>query len=348
MGDLVVGLARQIERAHWRMAKAPLLGDSYTWGLRQIQMLHDKLSFLSWRWFRSSPRLNRQTIADLLGNSGSSEADRSPEAAQIDGRLVVRVAFHFSGKRLKFLIEMLKQLKDLPFREIVVAIDTNSPETQRYLASEGTDLVDEVALHENLADPFKLTWMHRDRLKAVINDFDYFMYAEDDLLITPASMRLWHARLAALKAHGYLPGFLRVEENRGGALVSSDFTRAASVKDVVTIDGQAYLYTPFPYQAFWIYDKVMMTEFINSEVYETGQPDFPTRECMASGFAYKKVAGEWQSRILLPLDDRGAVDQRCFVYHMPSNYGRLLIPHPAQLGTIPVADIIDRHVTEPD
>jgi hypothetical protein len=342
MSALVVGLARQVARLHWRVARTPLLGNGYTRGLRQFNNLRDKLSFLGWRLLKSSPRLNRRRVENLLRNSGSTAMDQSPVASPIDGRLIVRIAFHFSGKRLKFLIEMLKQIKELPFREVVVAIDTNSPETQRYLISEGIDFLDEVVLYEKLADPFKLTWMHRGHLKAAINDFDYFMYAEDDLLITPASIRIWHERLAALKAHGYLPGFLRVEENREGALVASDYMRTASAKDIVTVDGQSYLHTPFPYQAFWIYDKATMRAFIDSEVYETGQPNFDTRECMASGFTYKKVAGEWRSRHLLPLNEHGVVDPRCFVYHMPSNYGRLLIPHPGRLGTIPVGELIDR------
>ena len=109
-------------------------------------------------------------------------------------------------------------------------------------------------------------------MKAAFADFDYFLYIEDDILLPRAASRIWHERLPSLVKHGYLPGFLRVEEGRKGELVASDFVQPASHDAIRFIDGKPYLHPKFSYQAMWLYDKETMRLFLASDIFENGYP----------------------------------------------------------------------------
>jgi hypothetical protein len=328
-------IARQLLRLHWYLHSRPGLGQVYQRGLEHLKNLRAELSFLAWKRLGVRPILDRRAVQKIHNENGSASAvTEFAGDMPIAGRLVVRVAFHLARARMKFLVEMLEQLRELPFSEIYIAVDTNSGETKKLLEAAGIDFVNAVEVHENLEHPFKLTWVHRDRLRAVVDQFDYFMYVEDDILIPPQAIRLWHARLPVLKPLGFLPGFMRVELNRAGELVTSDFRTPAASALVRTIEGKHYLDTPYPYQAFWICDKDTMLEFLNSDIYDTGQPGFDIRECMAVGYTFENTPNGPRSRHLLPLVEDGNIDPQAFVFHMPSNYGRLFVPNPAGLGTV--------------
>lgn len=340
--DASEAVARQFLRLHWRLQSVPLLGHVYKRTAAVLQASRNELSYQSWKWLGARPILDLRAVRRFKAEDARLSASIDPVNRQpISGRLVVRVAFHLVRARMRFLAEMLQQLRELPFSEIHIAIDTNSPETRKLLEAAGIDFVNEIAVHEDLDHPFKLTWRHRERLRAVVGQFDYFMYVEDDILVPPEAVRLWHERLPALKQAGFLPGFMRVELNRAGALVSSDFQRPAARSLLRSIENKPYLASPYPYQAFWIYDKETMLAFMDSSIYATGQPGLDLRECMAIGFTYEMTPNGPRSRHLLPLDENAKVDPRCFVFHMPSNYGRVRVPNGAGLGTVPVEGVVE-------
>jgi hypothetical protein len=337
---LTVKLTRHIQRTHWTLAGRGRIGRVYLAASNRLVRLRDDVEFAAWRRWRWRPRLDAAIASELARAGTPADSDRT-----IEGRLVARVAFHLKPTRIKYLVETLTALRALPFRQIHITIDTNTHETARLLAALGVDLADAIDVHDRLADPLKLTWMHRKPMARVVEDYDYFLYIEDDILLTPQSVRLWHERLPILKSHGYLPGFLRVEFNRRRELMTSDFPRHATPDEVVMIDGQPYLHSPFPYQAFWLYDRETMRAFVASELYRTGHPGVLIRECMAFGCTYERTAEGWRSRHLVPMLPArdGAphrIDPRGLAFHAPSNFASLIVPHPSGLGVIPVEGLI--------
>jgi hypothetical protein len=331
-------------RIHWKLAGWRV----YASGVQRWAALRDAASYRFWSWTGARPKLNADTASQLSGKYRRLIASESANPAldsTIPGRLLVRIAFHLKPARLKYLVEVIAQLRRLPFSDIVIAIDTNSPETRALLRAANCDAADIISVHDSLLHPFLLTWAHRQPMRGAVGEFDYFMYVEDDMLVTADAVRLWRERLPALAELGYLPGFLRVEQNRAGELVSSDFCRRAFDSEVVHVDGRPYLHATFPYQAFWLYDKATMEAFVASETFDHGHPPYArnrVRESAAIGYAYQRLGDSYRSRHLLPLTASLQVDPRCFVFHMPCNYGQLAVPHPANLGTLPVDGLFDR------
>ena len=329
MNFLLPSLAKVSDRVRWRLARTPIAA--------VYAALLTEASYLTWRATRSRPRLNRDSVLQFVS------APTTADDGVIPGRLLARVPFHFRRSRLKYLVEVIEQLRLLPFKEVVIALDTNWPHAGDVIRKFCA--VDEIEAHTDLESPLRLAWTHRKAMKAAFADFDYFLYIEDDMLLTPAAIRIWHERLPSLVKHGYLPGFLQVEENRKGELVASDFAQPDAHDAVRFIDGNPYLHSKFPYQAMWLYNKETMRVFLESDVFENGYPQDVQKplENAALGYTFQqRDDGERSSRHLLPLTPSLKVDPRCYVYHMPSNYGRRITPHPAGLGTLPVDSLIHR------
>ncbi len=333
-------------KIHWIILKSPI--DSlYKNSLLHFNRLREILSYTLWKIVRSRPFLNTDSALRILKEYECKENYFHPSresSGMLPGRLKVNIAFHFKHTRLKYLLETVKQLRKLPFEEIEITVDTNSSETLDLLQFFDVEAAVRVFVHDDLDHPFMLTWAHRAQMRAAFSEFDYFMYIEDDIIVTADSIKLWHHRLPVLSSNRYLPGFLRVEQNRSNRLVSSDFMKKAIPSDIIYVDGNPYLLTPFPYQAFWIYDKTTMASFMESKAFLLG--DIPyvegrIRENAALGYTCHPMWNSFSPKHLLPLTPSLQIDPRCFVFHMPSNYGRLIIPHSANLGTIPAEQLID-------
>jgi hypothetical protein len=326
MPSLMCAVGTFATSVHNRLARTPV-SCIYKAAFAKFQRLQNEASYLAWRATRSKPSLNRESVLQFIPPTISTNK------GVIQGRLLARVAFYFRRQRLKYLVEVTEQLRLLPFSDVVIGVDTNSAAAQNLIRNFCA--VDEITVHSNLKTPLGLVWTNRAAMKSSFPAFDYFLYIEDDMLLTPAAVSIWHERLPVLTKRGFLPGFLRVEHNRRGELVASDFQHPDTRDSVLIIDDKPYLHTKFPYQALWLYDKETMRAFMSSGTFENGNPRDAHKplENSALGFTFEPTGQGYRSRYLLPLTSSIQIDPRCYVYHMPSNYGRRFAPHPANLGT---------------
>lgn len=330
-------------QAHWKLSGSPIKRP-YLGAVDLYEKAKDQISYSAWRAYPRRPHLNADSVHRLLkiddrkpGHAGSADPEKT---AIIDGRLVAHITFHLKRSRIPYVIETAEQIRRLPFESTTIVLETNSPETIELMQQLQPKLFDRIIVHSRLSHPFRLAWAHRESMRQELDQFDYFLSIEDDIALTPESIRLWHESRPVLARHGLLPGFLRVEMNRAGQLISSDFSSPATRDDIVEIEGKPYLLSPYPYQAFWIYDKREISEFVASEIYEQGYSFLFVRESAAAGYMYRREGETFHPRHLLPLTPSLEIDPRCFCFHMPSNYGKRILPHPARIGTLPIDRLI--------
>lgn len=301
--------------------------------------------FAWWSLFRSPPRLNASSAARHVDTR--LPADSVP-LTETGGRLHVRIVFHYTPWRLKYLIETMKAASELPFEEIDIWIDTNTPQ----LSDKLKDLPYRyrIKVWDALDHPFKLTWMHRPEMLKRLDQFDAFMYLEDDIIVPAKTMRRWLRETPRLQPLGFLPGFVRVEESHAGDLVLADYIEGVSRSHIREIDGRPYLCTPYPYQACWIYDAAQMREMASMPNYLSGEVqdlslferDGPPgmREQVALGLQFTAIPEGCASRALIPLTDDLKVAADALVFHAPSNYAQSVPPNPAGLGQLALDDIL--------
>ena len=64
------------------------------------------------------------------------------------------------------------------------------------------------------AHPFKLTWYCRNLMEQQKEDYDIFIYCEDDILFTKKNFKYWIDNKENCIKNDYNLGFLRVEVNK--------------------------------------------------------------------------------------------------------------------------------------
>jgi hypothetical protein len=291
-------------------------------------------SLAAWRAWAPRPRLDARATARELERLGTGTGGVGLRPV----RAVAHVAFHFVPSRMPYLREVVETLAALPLARIDIVVDTNSERGAEHVAR--LPQVGAVEVWRNLEDPLKLTWVHRRSMAEKLGEHDLFLYVEDDILIPPAAMARWLDEAERLGPHGFVPGLVRVEHDRRGGLVLSDFEHPLQAARIVTLEGRQYLANPFPYQACWLCTAGEMRTFVESPNYQAGVEGrgLAVRERMAVGAIYDAVPEGFPSRALVPLTDDLAIAPDALIFHMPSNYGRRLVPHAAGLGTVGLAD----------
>jgi hypothetical protein len=125
-------------------------------------------------------------------------------------------------------------------------------------------------------NPFLLTWGCRDLLKSQKNDYDIFMYIEDDILVPNRAIKYWLEYNKPLIRENYNLGFVRIEVDENGMEYITDTQYGSHLTETVVINGQRFcINDKFPYCAFWIYNKDEFHRFIESGYYDIQQCVLP-------------------------------------------------------------------------
>jgi hypothetical protein len=233
-------------------------------------------------------------------------------------RLLVHIAFHYSPGRERYLERVLQGIRKYHFAGLRLVVDTNVEAAREITlpAAEGMDL--HWRIHDQLKDPFELTWQHRLAMPASIDQFDYFMYMEDDMLVPFPALQRWRSDSVKLWPRGYLRAFLRTECNSAGDQVVTDQTEPARAGNYRLLSREAWYYPENPYHALWIYSREQLREFISSPAWIDGNnPEWGIRERAAGGMIW--AHGE-PHRCLLPLDSTRRVHPDAWIRHLPNNY----------------------------
>ena len=116
-------------------------------------------------------------------------------------------------------------------------------------------------------DPRYLTWKSRKLMEKQKNNFDYFIYMEDDINFTKKNFQYWLKNSKDCIKNDFNLGFFRFEKDRKGLLWSSDLSFKLS--KYVLLNKKKYIVNDVnPYCAFWIYNKFEFNKFIKSNIWK--------------------------------------------------------------------------------
>ena len=196
--------------------------------------------------------------------------------------------------------------------------------------------------------PFKLTWYCRNLMETQRNDYDIFIYCEDDLLFTKTNFKYWLSHKDKCIKNNYNLGFLRVEVNKKNKkLYSTDQVQKSQY--YVELLKKKYLILANSNSSFWIYDKEEFIRFTNTKYWRfewkwiSISDILLIREMAAVGWHGQNMNGKDMGRYLatvVPLKN-GKVDNRSFVRHLSDNYANA----PQGLfGTFKMTDIAEKNL----
>ncbi len=244
-------------------------------------------------------------------------------------RFVVHMTFYFRPDRLNYVNRILNELNKYPYQtDLFIHTNQSFPLEDLIYYSNGQLMV---YCHDiSNEHPHYLTWKCRGFLKEQKEQYDVYIYIEDDILIPVSAIEYWFQNKEKVMKYGYNLGFLRIEVDGNGIEHTGDMgTSPEGVSEyltkVVYLEDKKYILNDLnPYCASWIYDKNEFSNFVESSFYDT-------RNIRGYGICEQSAIGlhgkhtPWYKGTLIPLTEDNQVDPGCRIYHLPNNY--LLSPY---------------------
>jgi hypothetical protein len=232
-------------------------------------------------------------------------------------KITKHISFYFLKDRIIYINNIIDETNTYEYTTDIF-IHTNNIVLQKNAFNNYTNGCITIIYHDlSETHPFYLTWKCRDLLQQQQNDYDIFMYIEDDILVPRKSIAYWLEYNEKLIELNYNLGFIRIEVENNIEYLTN--LLGEKFDTIINIDDKSYcVNNKNPYCAFWIYNKNEFNKFINSNYYNISNiPNYNTREKSAIGL--HGFGLNWYKSTLIPIIDNKLIES-CKIYHMPNNY----------------------------
>jgi hypothetical protein len=210
-----------------------------------------------------------------------------------------------------------------------IYIHSNTPVFTREMIHENTKGIINIFYYDlSNESRWNLIQKHRKVMEAQKDDYDIFMYSDDDILFRKESLEYWLENKDTLNALGYNPGFARVEVSDTQEEYTTDMAISPCgrinkrLDKMLRIDGKTYFINDInTFNAFWIYDKKEFHTFLKTPFWHITDwnPElWGPVERYAIGMNGNDQ-GHYKAT-LIPLASENYIDPRSKVYHMSNNY----------------------------
>jgi hypothetical protein len=153
-------------------------------------------------------------------------------------------------------------------------------------------------------------------MKQQKDDYDIFIYIEDDMLVPYKAIKYWLEYNTKLIENNYNLGFVRIEFENNVEYITDLY--GEQLDTTIKLDQLYCVNNKNPYCAFWIYNKNEFNKFANSRYYYIDAiRGYDIRAAAAIGL--HGLSTNWYKSTLIPMIDNKLIEN-CKIYHMPNNY----------------------------
>ena len=258
-------------------------------------------------------------------------------------KIAIHVSFFYIESRIQYVNRIIEATNQYDC-DADIYIHTNAHDLRSSAFCPHTNGRLLIISHDlSLENPFYLTWKCRPLLKTQVDDYDAFMYIEDDILVPWNAIKYWLNNNERLIEQNYNLGFMRIEIAADGEEYITDLHGECFDTIIQLADGQpCCLNNKNPYCAFWIYNKAEFKRFVLSPYYDIQNiPEYPIREKSAIGLHGN--LNYWYKGTVIPIIGQG-LNPDCRIYHMPNNY----VVDSSPFATIRFEDAIDKNTLKHD
>jgi hypothetical protein len=231
-------------------------------------------------------------------------------------RITKHISFFYIENRLIYINNIIDETNKYEYITDIY-IHTNKKFDEKSLNKYTNGSIQIICHDLSNIHPFYLTWKCRDLLKQQRDDYDIFMYVEDDILVPCKAIKYWLEYNEKLIEMNYNLGFVRIEVENNIEYITD--LNGEKFDTVINLDEKTYcVNNKNPYCAFWIYNKNEFNKFVNHNYYNINNiPIYDTREKSAIGL--HGVGTNWYKNTLIPIIHNKLIED-CRIYHMPNNY----------------------------
>ena len=256
------------------------------------------------------------------------------------------IAFMYKEDKLDVLEKVLAEHQSWINTQCDIVITTNTNKKSEInkiieIGNRAGNINLQIQSFPNLPDHWLLPWAHKPLLLSAfhLKKYDYYIYSEDDILITNSNLEYFDYHRGVLKQLKLYPMFTRVEwSKKKYHWVYTDIKDRIQLdqKESVRSSNSEYIYycPQNPYQAMLMYDNELMLEHINSKTFEirlyagvehiNSNPHHPgggVAERAAFGLTFEGPIAPLTSRCLIPVHRHyNQIDVRAFVHHLGDAY----------------------------
>ena len=263
--------------------------------------------------------------------------------------ILICIAFHYSEdkpNRLWFLHQTILNIIHNYKMDFHIIVDTNEEIVCKYLERYKGKVT--VVVNEYLIHPYHLVWMHRNHILNNMNEYDVFMYLEDDIIVPYESILDFLEKIDYMYP-SYIPCYERLEwSNSKKCFVALDIHTVEKVKkkDIIHINGKRFFTPKLPYHGFWILpckylQKEVDQNFLNLSIYREHASSYPLGP-PSLDFAHDITKGKCDGFLnkipLFELNENNKISNKCLVYHISNNYSDNTESH---FGKIPIEDAVE-------
>jgi hypothetical protein len=173
-------------------------------------------------------------------------------------------------------------------------------------------------------DRWKLPWKSREYISSKKEEYDYYIYTEDDIFFTKKNFNYWIKYKDECIKNQFNLGFVRVEKNL--KLFSVDINKKLSKKILINTN-QFIINNVNPYCAFWIYDKNELNKFTKSKYWNlnnwSNNKYYGPREMVAIGWHGLNM--DRYKNTILPIKNNKIVKEAKII-HLTNNYSNFNDP----------------------
>jgi len=240
-------------------------------------------------------------------------------------KVAKHICFYFNNDRIQYINKILKETdKYCLITDIFIHSNINFskdllvPYTNGKINIIHHDLTNNLQFQNN---PKCFPYFMRDLIKSQCNEYDVFMYIEDDILVPNEALVYWLNYKDRLLHRNYNLGFFRIEiDDKGNEYTSDNATSPDGkteqyLRNTINIYDETYVINEDnAYCAFWIYDKQEFNRYINSPYYNNNDG---SRETVAFGLHSPYM--QWYKGTIVPLQNT-KLHKNCRIYHLANNY----------------------------
>jgi hypothetical protein len=258
-------------------------------------------------------------------------------------KITKHISFFYSPDRICYINKIIDKTNYYKFITDIF-IHTNSNNLKTDLLNTYTNGSINIIIHDlSKINPFYLTWKCRDLLLKQIDEYDIFMYIEDDILVPSKAIEYWLDYNEQLIEMNLNLGFLRVEINNNEEYVTDLY--GEKFDSILNINNTKYcINNKNPYCAFWIYNKKEFNKFVESKYYNISNISeyelYGIRE--KSGVGLHGIEINWYRGTIIPIIGDKLIES-CKIYHLKNNY---VVNNETLFSTIKFNDAISNSVSE--
>lgn len=230
-----------------------------------------------------------------------------------DLRITKHISFFYNINRFKYLNQVVENT-NLYKCKTDIYIHTNLDFDRNNLVNYHNGLLNIIVHNITGENPFKFPYKTRKLMAEQQDNYDIFIYTEDDIKIPQSAIEYWFEYNDLFKENNYNVGFIRIEIDKNGYEYMTDIVNVNFEKineTLVKNKGSTYC-------AFWIYDKDQFKKFVNSKYYDPSNIiNYDFREKIAIGL--HSIYSNYFTATVIPIHSN-KLDPRCKVFHLPNNY----------------------------